>query len=79
VTAKAEQGTSAIPALGSTRRARVTFDDSGVVAKTLGGGGSNLGTWVALVAAGAVLGLGGLLLVTRRPGRPASAPVGQRT
>lgn len=78
VTARAEQGTSALPALGSTRRARVTVDESGVVAKNLGGGGSDLGMWAALVAAGAVLGVGGLLLVTRRPGRRAGAPVGHR-
>lgn len=77
VTARAEQGTSALPALGSTRRARVTLDDSGLVAKSLGGGGSDLGMWAALVGAGAVLGLGGLLLVTRRT-PTAGTPVGQR-
>jgi hypothetical protein len=80
VTAKAEQGTSALPALGSTRRARVTFDDAGVATEGLGGGDSNLGVWVALVAAGFVLGAGGLLVVTRRPAQPATAttPIGQR-
>jgi hypothetical protein len=78
VTARAEQGMSALPALGSTRRTRVTLDDSGVVAKSLGGGGPNLGMWVALMGAGAVLGLGGLLLTTRRTGPPAGAPAGQR-
>jgi hypothetical protein len=78
VTAKAEQGTSALPALGSTRSARVTFDDTGVVTEGRGGGGSNLGLWVALVAAGFALGLGGLLVVTRRPAAPATTPIGQR-
>lgn len=75
VTARAEQGTSALPALSSTRRVRVTLDDSGVVAKGLGGGGSDLGMWVALVVAGIVLGF----VLTRGMGRPATAPAGQRT
>jgi len=67
VTARAEQGTSALPALGSTRTSLVKVDASGAV--TQGGshhGGSNAGIWVAVVLAAAVLGAGGILLLGRR-------------
>jgi hypothetical protein len=67
VTAKAEQGTSTLPALGSSRTALVKVDPSGAV--TQGNshhGGSNAGLWVALLAAVAVLGAGGVLLLGRK-------------
>ncbi|HEY4410656.1 MAG TPA: hypothetical protein VGO87_12305 [Acidimicrobiia bacterium] len=67
VTAKAEQGTSALPALGSTRTAQVKVDASGAVSQgDAHHGGSNAGIWVALIAAAAVLGAGALLLISRK-------------
>jgi len=79
VTAKAEQGTSTLPALGSTRTATVKLDESGAV--TSGGshgGGSDLGLWVALGAAALVLAVGGFMVLTRKTAGPVTQPVGQR-
>lgn len=80
VTATAEQGTSALPALGSTRTAAVEIDGSGAV--TSGGthgGGSHTAVWAALAAAALALVAGGVLVMNRRSsGGPAAAPpVGQ--
>jgi hypothetical protein len=80
VTAKAEQGTSALPALGSTRTAAVEIDGSGAV--TSGGshgGGSHAELWAVLAAALLAL-AAGCFLVLRGPARgPAAAPpAGQR-
>ena len=67
VTAKAEQGNSALPALGSTRTAQVKVDATGAVSQgNAHHGGSNTGIWVALIVAGAVLGAGALLLISRK-------------
>ena len=67
VTAKAEQGTSALPALGSTRTAQVKVDPDGMVSTgDAHHGGSSTGIWVALIAALAVLGAGAVLLLSRR-------------
>jgi len=67
VTAKAEQGTSALPALGSTRTAQLKVDAAGAVSTgDAHHHGSNAGIWVALIAAAAVLGAGAVLLLGRR-------------
>ncbi|HEV7863874.1 MAG TPA: hypothetical protein VGR20_14275 [Acidimicrobiia bacterium] len=79
VTAKAEQGTSALPAIGSNRTAEVRIDESGAVAQGGGhGGGSNLGLWVAMAAAALVVAAGGFLMMTRKTGGAATQPMGQR-
>jgi hypothetical protein len=79
VTARATQGTSALPALGSTRTAEVKFDKSGAVTQGgAHGGGSNLAVWVALAGAALVLAVGGFLVMTRKTGGSATEPVGQR-
>jgi hypothetical protein len=73
VTAKAEPGTSTLPALGSTRTAQVKVDASGAVSQ--GGahhGGSNTGIWVALIVAAAVLAAGAFLLIGRKGSGPAA-------
>ena len=78
VTAKAGQGTSALPALGSTRSAEVKLDASGAV--TQGGShgaGSGLAVWLALGGAALVLAVGGFLVLTRRTGGSAPEAVGQ--
>ena len=73
VTAKAVQGTSALPALGSTRTALIKVDSRGVVVDGRGHhGGTNTGVWVALAAAAAVLVAGALMLLSRRGGRTAA-------
>ncbi|HVW32639.1 MAG TPA: hypothetical protein VHL53_08885, partial [Acidimicrobiia bacterium] len=73
VTAKAEQGTSALPALGSTRTALIKVDAHGVVVAGHGHrGGTNTGLWVALAVAAAVLLAGALLLLGRRSGSTAT-------
>jgi len=68
VTAKAEQGNSALPALGSTRVARLKVDAAGAVSQgdAHRGGGSDTGVWVALIVAGAVLAAGVALLISRK-------------
>lgn len=75
VTAKAEQGLSALPALGSTRTALLKVDAAGAVSQgDAHHGGSHTGLWVALLAAVAVLGAGGVLLLGRK-GSGAAAQV----
>jgi hypothetical protein len=81
VTATAEQGTSALPALGSTRTAAVEIDGSGAV--TSGGshgGGSHAELWAVLAAALLALAAGCFLVLRGgSAGGPAAAPpVGQR-
>jgi hypothetical protein len=80
VTATAEQGTSALPALGSTRTTALEIDPSGAV--TSGGshgGGSRAGVWAALAMAALVLAAGGVLVMNRRSsGGSAAPPIGQR-
>lgn len=77
VTAQAEQGMSALPALGSTRTVTVKVDEQGAVTQgSSHGGGSNLGLWVALGAGALVLIAGGFLAMTRKT--PATQPLGQR-
>jgi hypothetical protein len=80
VTATAEQGTSALPALGSTRTAAVKIDANGaVVGAGSHGGGSHTAVWAALVAAALALAAGGFLVLNRRSaGGPAVPTVGQR-
>jgi len=79
VTARAEQGTSALPALGSTRTTEVKLDTSGAVTHGgAAGGGSGPGVWIALAAAALVLAVGGFLVMTRKTGGPATEPMGQR-
>jgi hypothetical protein len=79
VTARAAPGTSALPALGSTRTAVVKLDKSGAVTQGgAHGGGSNPGMWIALVAAALVLAAGGFLVMTRKGSGPAAEPMGQR-
>jgi hypothetical protein len=78
VTAKADQGTSALPALGSTRTTRLKFDARGVVARGASEGGtSDLGVWIALGVAGLVLAAGAFLMMTRRTSGPVTEPVGR--
>ena len=73
ITAKAEQGTSALPALGSTRTTSVKLDERGALTQGSHRGGSDTGVWVALAAGAAVLLVGAFLLVSHRTG---SAPQG---
>lgn len=82
VTGRAEQGMSVIPALGSSRAAKVKLDDSGAVI-TQGpeyGRSSDKGTWMALMATGVVMAIGAFLALTRRSREDATttSPVGQR-
>jgi hypothetical protein len=79
VTARAEQGTSALPALGSSRTVTVKLDDKGAVTEVRGeGGGTDTATWLALSGAGVVLALGAYLLLARKSGEPVTPPIGQR-
>jgi hypothetical protein len=80
VTATAEQGTSALPALGSTRTAEVKVDANGEVSRAqVHGGGSNVGLWLALAAAAAVLAAGVVMVMGRKAApNPATRPAGQR-
>ena len=80
VTATAEQGTSALPALGSTRTAEVKVDANGEVSRAqVHGGGSNVGLWLALAAAAAVLAAGVVMVMGRKAAPPpATRPAGQR-
>jgi len=79
VTARAEQGSSALPALGSSRTVTVKLDEKGAVTEVRGeGDGSDTATWMALTGAGAVLAAGAYLLLTRKSGESASPPIGQR-
>jgi hypothetical protein len=80
VTARAGQGTSALPALGSTRIVAVKLAADGAV--TQGGGhgrGSDAATWFALAAMGLAAAVGGFLVLTHKPGGAVAQPVGQRT
>src|SRR5205814_7473674 len=67
VTARAEQGTSALPALGSTRTTEVKLDTSGAVTPGgAAGGGPGPGAWIAPAGAALVLGVGGCLGMRRQ-------------
>jgi hypothetical protein len=79
VTAKADQGSSALPALGSSRTVTVNLDEKGAVTEVRGqGGGSDTATWLALTGAGAVLALGAYLLLAHKNGATSTPPIGQR-
>ena len=80
VTAKAEQGTSALPALGSTRTAALEIDGSGAVASGgTHGGGSHAELWAVLAGALVALAAGCFLVLRGPAAAPAAAPpVGQR-
>jgi hypothetical protein len=75
VTARAEQGSSALPALGSSRTTKVEVDEAGAVSSHRSGGDSNVALWVVPGAAAVVLVAGGVLLITRRTG---ASPLGRR-
>jgi hypothetical protein len=80
VTATAEQGTSALPALGSTKTATVEIDGSGAVTSSGShGGGSHAELWAVLAGALLALAAGCFLVLRGSTGGPATAPpVGQR-
>ena len=79
VTATAEQGSSALPALGSSRTVRMNVHENGAVTEVRGeGGASDTAKWLALTGAAVVLALGAFLLLTRKSSEPVTSPIGQR-
>jgi hypothetical protein len=80
VTARAGQGTSALPALGSTRTVDVKLAADGVVTQGRGhSGATDVATWIALAVMALAAAAGGVLVLTHKPGRPVPQAMGQRT